>query len=145
MKQLVVLLALSAAPLAILPSAQAQSLCFGRPPTIIGTSGHDYIRGTQGRDVILGKVGDDAIIGRGGRDLICAGPGDDAVDGQAKRDRIAGNGGPDSLFGGHGRDVLFGNGGNEWYMGGGPGFDRADGGTGSDDLCAAEVEIRCEG
>ena len=40
--------------LALLPAgpAAAASKCFGKTPTIVGTSGDDRLRGTPGRDVI---------------------------------------------------------------------------------------------
>lgn len=69
--------------------------CFGRVPTILGTSGNDVIVGTPGDDVIVGGAGNDTISGGGGNDIICGGPG---------RDRIKGGPGRNWINGGPGRD-----------------------------------------
>jgi Ca2+-binding RTX toxin-like protein len=105
--------------------------CFGRTPTIIGTSGPDELLGTSGVDVIAGLSGDDVIVGGGGNDYICGNGGDDVLDGQGGTDSMNGGAGHDLLFGagsadvlagGSGDDLLIGEQGNDTYNGGG-GFD----------------------
>jgi hypothetical protein len=60
--------------------------CHGLRATIVGTPGHDRLRGTAGRDVIVGLGGNDRIDAGAGDDLVCAGPGTDLVYGGAGRD-----------------------------------------------------------
>jgi len=104
--------------LALLGSAPSQGLgaatCAGRPATIVGTAGHDELRGTAGPDVIVGRGGSDDIESRGGDDVVC------------------GNLGNDDLEGGRGDDRLYG----------GPGRDEAEGGPGHD-VCVAEEREGC--
>src|SRR5262245_6167621 len=50
---------------ALAPSAEASSRCFGRRPTIVGTSRADVLEGTRNRDVISGLGGRDTIMGLG--------------------------------------------------------------------------------
>jgi Ca2+-binding RTX toxin-like protein len=70
--------------------AEAAPRCFGKVATMVGTSGSDRLRGTNGNDV---------IVGRGGHDLIRSGGG---------KDRICGSGGDDVLLAGSGKDLLDG-------------------------------------
>jgi Ca2+-binding RTX toxin-like protein len=116
--------------------AQAAPRCFGKPATIVGTSGRDEIEGTGKADVIVGLQGNDTIIGFGGSDRICGGAGADWMNGK---------GGPDRISGGQRYDVLHGRAGND-VLDGGPGGDGlyADsgndvllGGPGEDDLSPA--------
>jgi len=62
--------------------------CFGKVPTMVGTSKHDVLRGTRKRDVIVGLGGPDTLIGRGGPDLLCGNAGRDKVRGGPGRDRV---------------------------------------------------------
>jgi hypothetical protein len=62
--------------------------CFGKAPTMVGTSGHDVLRGTRRADVIVGLGGPDTLIGRAGNDRLCGGPGPDRLRGGAGRNRL---------------------------------------------------------
>lgn len=89
--------------------------CGGRRATIVGTGGHDLLRGTPDDDVIVGGKGHDTLVGLEGDDRLC------------------GRGGGDSLFGGRGNDILAGGTGVSDLLLGGPGDDALNGGVGSDD------------
>ena len=54
-------------------SAAASSTCFGRAPTIVGTSGDDAVEGTPGTDIIDAGDGEDIVRGKEGHDFICGG------------------------------------------------------------------------
>ena len=123
--------------------ARADSACFGRIPTLVGTDGNDVLSGTSDTDVIDGRGGNDTINGKGGKDFICGGLGNDTIDGGSGGDRLDGGRGSDTLIGGKGNDRLFGRSGGDSLIGG-PGGDRATGGPGTDG-CAAETISGCEG
>lgn len=123
---------------------------------LVGTDGHDEMRGSVGNDVFLGGPGFDFV--RGGR-------GDDTVDyldspcpvivdlaegrgwgghahgdtyrnienvvGSRNDDTLTGNNGPNRLEGGHGDDVVDGAGGDD-RLRGGQGDDALLGGAGDD-------------
>jgi hypothetical protein len=106
-----------------------QPICWNQEPTIIGTEGDDYLRGTESIDIIAGLGGDDVIRNLRGGDVVCGGPGDDDIrggrghlhlEGGDGNDRIEGTG-PEPcpppldcippqahLFGGPGDDILLG-------------------------------------
>jgi Ca2+-binding RTX toxin-like protein len=116
-------------------AAAATPRCAGHTATIVGTSGNDVLRGTDGPDVIVGLGGNDQIRARGGGDVVCGGNtrGEDAWDydilwGGAGDDELRGGGGYDDLFGGDGVDELHG-GPQSDDLEGGPGDDLVDGGT----------------
>jgi Ca2+-binding RTX toxin-like protein len=109
-------------------AAQAAPRCFGRMPTIVGTSGNDRLRGTPGPDVIVGLGGRDELLGRGGIDRLCTGPGHDGAAGQAGNDLLNGARGSDFLAGGQGNDVIKGSAQNDFLIGQ-AGSDRLLGGT----------------
>ena len=117
------------------PVVRDYQLCFGREPTILGTSGDDVIYGTDGDDVIHGLGGNDIIYGLGGNDVICGGMGNDYIDGGPGRDRI---------HGGPGDDMILGRGGNDILIGGG-GWDVIRGGRGHDVCRTGERIFDCEG
>jgi Ca2+-binding RTX toxin-like protein len=105
------------------PSAEASSRCFGRRPTIVGTSRADVLEGTRSRDIISGLGGRDTIKGLGGDDLICGFNGADTIIGGSGADLLSGDGGNDTVSGGAGDfDNLWGFSGNDVLNGGG-GFD----------------------
>ena len=118
------------------PSAKAEvHMCFGKPATIVGTSGDDILQGTDGADVIVGLKGSDFIWGHAGRDLICGGRGDD---GSYLPSRGVGE-----LNGGLGSDKISGGRGNDEINGGfignpvddpGP-ADTLNGNAGDDHIC----------
>jgi hypothetical protein len=132
---------------------------FGKPATIMGTSGDDKIHGTAGDDVIVAGAGKDQIEGLEGNDRICGGSGDDQIRGgleRAESDEIEPgvriNSGDDLLDGGDGTDRVHGTGGDDRVfggpgdedavLGGSPGSDFMDGGPGVEDSCfRAEIPI----
>lgn len=79
--------------------------CAGRTATIVGTAGHDELRGTTGPDVIVGRGGSDDIEARAGNDVVCGNLGNDELEGGRGNDRLYGGPGHDEAEGGPGRDV----------------------------------------
>jgi Ca2+-binding RTX toxin-like protein len=133
----------------------------GRAATILGTEGHDHLRGTKDDDVILGLGGNDEIEGRSGHDILVGGNGNDEIkagkggsiiDGGAGRDEIEGGSDADLLAGGPGRDELKGGKGNDWLRGGkgndfldgDKGIDFLDGGDGFDEGVNGETYLSVE-
>lgn len=105
------------------PSAEASTRCFGKRPTIVGTSRADVLEGTPRRDIISGLGGRDTIKGLGGNDIICGFDGADTIIGGSGADLLSGDGGNDSVSGGAGDfDNVWGFSGNDALNGGG-GFD----------------------
>ncbi len=98
--------------------------CWGRTPTIEGTTFPDKIIGTDVANVFHGRGSADLLVGRGNRDRLCGGSGGDTLFGDGDLDRLRGNSGPDTLEGGSGPDK----------MRGGSGNDDLFGGTGDDDI-----------
>src|SRR5919108_5552898 len=76
------------AVLAVPARADTETTCFGKPPTIAGTTGDDHIVGTDGDDVILGYRGNDRIEGGLGNDLICTWTGNDVLLGGPGNDQL---------------------------------------------------------
>ncbi len=80
-----------AAPLAVVPTAQAAAVtCGGLKATIVGNNKANVLTGTARRDVVVARGGNDTIRGLGGNDVICAGDGADSVAGGDGDDRIFG-------------------------------------------------------
>jgi Tol biopolymer transport system component len=94
------------------------------PGVIKGTSGPDFLYGTEQADIICGLRGDDFIAGMGG---------DDCIDGGNGNDWIYGGRGDDKIFGGPGKDVVYGHRGND-KINGNKGEDHLFGGSGDDIL-----------
>src|SRR5262245_5982217 len=92
--------------------------CEGKPVTILGTPGADFLVGTPGPDVILGGDGNDVIRGLGGNDVICGGQDDDDIYGEAGNDIAYGGPGNDRLSGMNGFDWVNGQDGNDHLRGG---------------------------
>lgn len=107
----IVLFAFIAVLFVALPGAaggQAQSLCLGEPPTIVGTEGNDTLAGAPGaRNVISALGGDDVITGAEGVDVICGGNGNDQLNGGSGDDQLDGGPGDDAMSGGDGDDLIF--------------------------------------
>lgn len=144
MRRLMAIFGISALLCAPISPASAAPTCFGKTPTLVGTSGDDRLEGTDRPDVIVGLGGTDEIWGRGGDDLICGGDNPKAfyleedderlpekLWGGRGADRMTGEGGFDYVVGGAGPDVLFGGPGNDMVMGS-RGDDRSFGGVGKD-------------
>lgn len=177
-----ILAAVGAALIAVLPLAgpahsatTTTPTCFGRPATIVGTSGDDTLTGQSGvSDVIVGLGGNDTIIGGDfyegdaipgtAPDYICGGPGDDHIIGGPGNDHINGGSGNDYIKPGRGDDVANGNGGNDTLndpscadcdsrndtFSGGTGEDTLYGGWGQDHLYGNAgndtlVDTECDG
>jgi Ca2+-binding RTX toxin-like protein len=90
-------------------------ICFGKPATIVGNSGDNDIKGTNGADVIVAGGGENDIKGRDGNDRICGGPdgddvfggkGNDKMDSGGQIDFVAGNQGDDLHIAGGGADQI---------------------------------------
>jgi phospholipase/lecithinase/hemolysin len=109
--------------------------------------GADTVTGGGGSDVIFAGADDDRVDGGSGQDLVVGGSGNDHLRGSTGTDLVAGGAGDDQLFGGSGADVLidgaggdllFGESNNDVFIftedGLGNGFDRIEGGSGTDTL-----------
>jgi Ca2+-binding RTX toxin-like protein len=101
------------------------------PDAIKGTSGRDFLYGTEQADIICALGGNDFIAGKGGDDCIDAGDGNDWIYGGRGNDTIFGQAGKDVVYGYHGNDNISGNEGSD-YLFGGVGDDKLDGGEGYD-------------
>jgi Ca2+-binding RTX toxin-like protein len=141
---------------------------FGRSGTINGTAGKDVIVGSDGPDVINGKGGNDVICGYGGADTIDGGTGNDWIRGDETSCTIADP--ADTMNGGAGNDLIIDSCGNNLAHGDSgsdtvsvtgraygdagddgridgyaqPGYPfrgYADGGSGDDDLVAANAGV----
>jgi Ca2+-binding RTX toxin-like protein len=108
------------------PTQAAVPTCFGKPATIVGTDGPDYLTGQSGvADVIYGGGGNDTISGGdfyqqdqipgAAPDLLCGGPGDDTMRDSPGSDKLNGGDGNDTMRDyGYGNDLLQGNAGDDW-------------------------------
>jgi Ca2+-binding RTX toxin-like protein len=120
----------------------ADTGCRGRRATIAGDARDNFIRGTNGPDVIAAGSGDDTVLARRGEDLVCGGRGADEIHGGKGADRISGARGRDRLLGGDGFDDISGGDDADRLRGGtkpdvfdgGRGGDAVDGGLGIDTL-----------
>lgn len=129
------------------PAGAVDQECQGRPATIVGTNGDDWILVDHEDAVVVLLDGDDTVFLLGGDDnFVCGGDGDDWAVGSPGDDRIYGEDGDDSIFGMAGDDMLVGGDGDDELYGnddsdtlfGGAGFDHIDGGqggTGPGDYC----------
>jgi Ca2+-binding RTX toxin-like protein len=120
-------------------AVDAGLMCLGKPATIVGTHGPDFLVGGP-EDVVVGLAGDDWLFGG----TVCAGPGNDNVNGPElwANTKLDGGDGNDQLMGGFRVDLLLGGAGNDYLwdtddqdnpdcsdpgtdvMKGGPGDDR---------------------
>ena len=108
------------------------------------------IRGTRADEEIHAVACVAKVDARGGDDSVEYGrwPGEcderrAVLKGGNGHDKLRGTNSKERLLGGRGEDRLFGRANGDTLMGG-PGRDMADGGLGTDDICKAEVERRCE-
>jgi Ca2+-binding RTX toxin-like protein len=142
------------------PQIYSYTLCHGRQPTILGTSGDDVIYGTPGPDVIHAGDGNDTVFAGDGNDIVCGGAGDDHLNGGRGRDKLYGNKGSDTLIGNQNSDRLYGGRGSDTLIGqrrndrlrgnagddvliGGNGTDRLYGGLGVDECTSGERLNSC--
>jgi len=122
--------------------AECQNIKFSK--IIYGTQKNDYIKGTNGNDLIIGFEGDDNINGSNGNDCIIGGSGNDKIDASNGDDIVFGNEGNDKINGSNGKDVLFGNEGND-IIDGSNGDDTIFGGPGNDTIYAGNDTDYVEG
>jgi Ca2+-binding RTX toxin-like protein len=80
---------------------------------IPGTTGDDFLFGTEEDDTIRGFAGNDFILGFGGNDTLDGGDGDDQLAGGTGNDVLLGGNGNDALAGDTGADTLTGGAGND--------------------------------
>src|SRR4051812_22857312 len=101
-------------------------------------NGDDDFGGTPGNDILTGGPGEEDMI---------AGPGNDFADAGAGDDRIINQAGADSEFGGEGSDVLDegGTANGPDTLSGGPGRDRLDLRSRTDDLAGALDGVAADG
>jgi len=81
----------------------------------VGTSGTDFLQGTQERDEIYGLGEDDTIHGWSGHDSLYGGSGHDDLSGGSGNDELVGGSGDDILNGGTGVDTMSGGRGDDLY------------------------------
>ena len=98
-----------------------------------GTEGRDFLRGTDGNDLIFGLAGNDSIDGNDGNDSIFGDAGRDSLRGGDGNDEIVGGEGDDFLDGELGDDVLIGDDGDD-QIDGNFGNDTIDAGAGADTI-----------
>jgi Ca2+-binding RTX toxin-like protein len=101
------------------------------PGAIKGSSGQDFLYGTEQANIICGLGGQDFIAGMGGDDCIDGGDGNDWIYGGRGNDTIFGRSGKDVVYGHRGDDEINGNEGDD-HLFGGNGDDKLDGGEGFD-------------
>jgi Ca2+-binding RTX toxin-like protein len=112
--------------------------CFGRIPTVVGTSQSDIIQGSRdpdATDVIVALDGNDFVNGDqshfeiphpgGGDDLICTGSGKDEVNNGGGDDKVDAGAGNDDIEDDHGDDLVLGSLGNDQI---GDAWENSDGG-----------------
>jgi Ca2+-binding RTX toxin-like protein len=80
------------------PAQEAAPTCVGRPATIVGTNGNDYIRGTNFPDVIASLGGNDNVHALAGGDLVCGAAGADIIFDGHGLDAIDGGTGVDTVY-----------------------------------------------
>lgn len=72
----------------LVASHSPRGKCFGKHPTIRGTSRGDVLHGTDGRDVIASYGGIDLVVAGDGKDRICTGKHGDVISGGRGYDRV---------------------------------------------------------
>jgi Ca2+-binding RTX toxin-like protein len=116
----------------IFGSDQADTLAGGSgADTLNGNGGDDDIDGGSDNDVLRGDSGNDTIRAGSGDDTATGGAGADDVNGGSGDDILAGAGGNDTVLGTADDDDLTGGSGDDVLVGGG-GDDRLNGGPGDD-------------
>ena len=79
-----------------------------------GTSGNDWLSGSDDVDDLFGDDGNDLLVGLGGADHLHGGAGNDWLLGGAGNDQLFGQDGNDYLEGGSGADQIWGGSGNQF-------------------------------
>ena len=98
---------------------------------LVGSNSTDFLYGNDGDDSLYGGYGDDFLYGEEGNDRLYGQQGNDKLYGGKHLDRLYGNDGNDKLYGEQGADYLNGGAGND-LLNGGFGADRMLGGAGND-------------
>jgi Ca2+-binding RTX toxin-like protein len=75
---------------------------------LFGTSGNDFLDGTNAADTLIANAGNDNVRGFDGADLINGNQGNDVINGNVGSDTLHGGRGNDMVFGGRGNDELWG-------------------------------------
>lgn len=83
-----------------------------------GSSGADWIDGSELNNRILGEGGNDTLNGDAGNDVIYGGTGADSMSGSYGADRLFGEGGNDTISGGDDSDTISGGAGADSLSGG---------------------------
>jgi len=86
---------------------------FDYKKVISGTTGDDWLYGSNQNDIIFGSLGNDKLYGYGGNDVLIGGDGNDVLDG---------GDGNDTLIGGKGNDYIEDWRGSDTYI-----FNKGDG------------------
>ena len=92
---------------------------------VIGSGGHNDLRGDGGANRLAGYYSDDFMDGRGGGDVLTGAGANDTLygggvlTGAGANDTLYGGGGNDTLDGGDGNDGLYGQAGDDGISGGG--------------------------
>ncbi len=123
--------------------------------TLTGTTGDDYLKGSDAADAFNAtQTGNDTIEGHGGNDQISAGSGNDHISGGDGADNITTGNGNNWIDGGAGNDVISTGTGNNVVSGGdgddsitlsGTGTNTIDGGTGNDTVHVAGTQSVVDG
>ena len=85
---------------------------------IIGSAGHDFLRGDADENILRGGAGDDELQGQAGADEVYGDAGNDALFGNAGDDTLYGGAGNDQLYGRDGNDILHGGADDDLFNGG---------------------------
>lgn len=83
--------------------------------TVAGSDDDNFIRTTDGNDLLLGQAGRDRLVGGKDNDTIHGGEGNDRLFGGTENDRLFGGTGNDLLVGGAGLDAMTGDAGNDKF------------------------------
>jgi Ca2+-binding RTX toxin-like protein len=100
---------------------------------IVGTSGYDFLTGTDAPNRMYGLEGNDRLSGKSGNDTIEGGVGADTLNGDGGDDLIVGGNDNDALYGGVGADIIRAEAGNDIVFAG-EGNDSINGGDGDDNI-----------
>jgi Ca2+-binding RTX toxin-like protein len=115
------------------------------PDTITGTSGDDFILAYGGIDSVKGLAGNDLVDGYGGNDVIYGGPDSDGDTGDPSNPfsdlNLEGAEDSDVVYGGKGDDVIDAASNDNPDESAGPTVDRSIGGTGNDQINAADGNV----
>jgi Ca2+-binding RTX toxin-like protein len=138
----------------ILSAAQLEGMGY-TDTGIYGTSGDDYLTGTDLENQILGYEGNDTLLGYGGDDTLNGGSGDDYIDAGDGNDTIVESDGVNTIYAGAGDDSIWGGSGDDYIDAGdgnnqiieydgintiyaGAGDDSISGGSGDDYINAGD-------